>query len=109
MGALQPDCVPREGHSLRRKLDANGRRTVIAGRTPSGLEQREVPAQRWSPWPRHDEDELAAPLVVPVAEGAGLGLYLCQNLSNLLGGSLYFSSEFGKGSVFTLALAAKGA
>ena len=40
------------------------------------------------------------------AEGAGLGLYLCQNLSNVLGGSLYFTSEFGKGSVFTLSMKA---
>jgi two-component system sensor histidine kinase/response regulator len=38
------------------------------------------------------------------AEGAGLGLYLCQNLASLLGGSLQFSSEFGKGSTFTLVL-----
>ncbi len=38
------------------------------------------------------------------AEGAGLGLYLCQNLASLLGGSLRFSSEFGAGSTFTLAL-----
>jgi two-component system sensor histidine kinase/response regulator len=37
-------------------------------------------------------------------EGAGLGLYLCQNLANLLGGKLSFSSEFGRGSVFTLTL-----
>jgi len=41
------------------------------------------------------------------AEGAGLGLYLSQNLANLLGGSLFFSSDFGKGSVFTLALKTK--
>jgi two-component system sensor histidine kinase/response regulator len=38
------------------------------------------------------------------AEGAGLGLYLCQNLANLLGGRLYFTSQFGVGSTFTLAL-----
>jgi two-component system sensor histidine kinase/response regulator len=38
------------------------------------------------------------------AEGAGLGLYLCQNLANLLGGSLQFSSKFGTGSTFTLVL-----
>jgi signal transduction histidine kinase len=38
------------------------------------------------------------------AEGAGLGLYLCQNLANLIGGSLFFTSEFGTGSTFTLAL-----
>ena len=41
------------------------------------------------------------------AEGAGLGLYLCQNLANLLGGNLYFNSEFGNGSTFTLALREK--
>jgi two-component system sensor histidine kinase/response regulator len=32
------------------------------------------------------------------AEGAGLGLYLCQNLANLIGGSLFFKSDFGHGS-----------
>jgi signal transduction histidine kinase len=42
-------------------------------------------------------------------EGAGLGLYLCQNLANLLGGRLGFSSEIGKGSTFTLALPEKKA
>jgi two-component system sensor histidine kinase/response regulator len=41
------------------------------------------------------------------AEGAGLGLYLCQNLANLLGGSLRLSSEFGVGSTFTLVLREK--
>jgi signal transduction histidine kinase len=41
------------------------------------------------------------------AEGAGLGLYLSQNLANLLGGSLFFHSDFGQGSVFTLALKRK--
>ena len=41
------------------------------------------------------------------AEGAGLGLYLCQNLASLLGGSLLFSSQFGAGSTFTLVLPAK--
>jgi two-component system sensor histidine kinase/response regulator len=40
-------------------------------------------------------------------EGAGLGLYLCQNLANLLGGKLTFTSEFGHGSVFTLTLSHK--
>ncbi|MDB5918939.1 MAG: hybrid sensor histidine kinase/response regulator [Massilia sp.] len=43
------------------------------------------------------------------AEGAGLGLYLCKNLADLLGGSLQFSSEFGTGSLFTLVLRQKQA
>ncbi|HEY0488746.1 MAG TPA: response regulator [Telluria sp.] len=37
-------------------------------------------------------------------EGAGLGLYLCQNLASLLGGELTLASEFGQGSRFTLSL-----
>nr|WP_315253566.1 response regulator [uncultured Duganella sp.] len=41
------------------------------------------------------------------AEGAGLGLYLCQNLANLIGGTLFFKSDFGHGSTFTLALPTK--
>jgi two-component system sensor histidine kinase/response regulator len=41
------------------------------------------------------------------AEGAGLGLYLCQNLASLLGGKLTFTSEFGSGSTFVLALPAQ--
>ncbi|OFA04468.1 hybrid sensor histidine kinase/response regulator [Duganella sp. HH101] len=43
------------------------------------------------------------------AEGAGLGLYLCQNLANLIGGSLFFNSDFGHGSTFTLALPQRSA
>ena len=41
------------------------------------------------------------------AEGAGLGLYLCQNLANLLGGGLSLVSEYGHGSTFTLTLREK--
>ena len=37
-------------------------------------------------------------------EGAGLGLYLCQNLASLLGGHLMLASEFGRGSTFTLTI-----
>ena len=40
-------------------------------------------------------------------EGAGLGLYLCQNLASLLGGKLSFTSRFGVGSTFTLTLGGK--
>jgi signal transduction histidine kinase len=40
-------------------------------------------------------------------EGAGLGLYLCQNLAALLGGHLYFNSDVGKGTTFVLALPEK--
>ena len=40
-------------------------------------------------------------------EGAGLGLYLCQNLANLLGATLSFSSEYGQGSTFTLTVPAR--
>jgi two-component system sensor histidine kinase/response regulator len=38
------------------------------------------------------------------AEGAGLGLYLCQNLASLLGGTLFFDSTFGSGSTFTFSI-----
>ncbi|MEG1324783.1 MAG: response regulator, partial [Janthinobacterium sp.] len=34
-------------------------------------------------------------------EGAGLGLYLCQNLANAIGGALFFNSDYGSGSTFT--------
>ena len=40
------------------------------------------------------------------AEGAGLGLYLCQNLANVIGATLSFQSDFGSGSTFTLTLPA---
>lgn len=40
-------------------------------------------------------------------EGAGLGLYLCQNLANLLGGKLTFTSVLGQGSTFTLSIQEK--
>jgi protein-histidine pros-kinase len=35
-------------------------------------------------------------------EGSGLGLHLSQKLARLMGGKITFSSEFGKGSTFTL-------
>ncbi len=38
------------------------------------------------------------------AGGTGLGLHLSRSLTALLGGDLHVSSEFGKGSVFTLTL-----
>jgi PAS domain S-box-containing protein len=38
------------------------------------------------------------------AGGTGLGLHLSQKLAELLEGSLSFTSEFGKGSTFTLSL-----
>ncbi|MBV8636999.1 MAG: PAS domain S-box protein [Candidatus Eremiobacteraeota bacterium] len=37
-------------------------------------------------------------------EGAGLGLYLSEKLARLLGGHIRFTSEFGKGSTFTLVM-----
>lgn len=37
-------------------------------------------------------------------EGTGLGLYLSQKLATLLGGNIVFTSECGKGSLFTLRL-----
>ncbi len=42
-------------------------------------------------------------------EGTGLGLYLSQKLTGLLGGSLEFTSEYGQGSTFTLTLRAREA
>ncbi|MTW03311.1 PAS domain-containing sensor histidine kinase [Pseudoduganella ginsengisoli] len=38
------------------------------------------------------------------AEGAGLGLHLCQKLAKLLDGEIQFESRHGEGSVFTLAV-----
>jgi protein-histidine pros-kinase len=37
-------------------------------------------------------------------EGTGLGLHLSQKLAGLLGGTITYSSEYGKGSTFTLQL-----
>jgi PAS domain S-box-containing protein len=34
-------------------------------------------------------------------EGTGLGLYICQRLAGLLGGTIEFTSELGEGSVFS--------
>ncbi len=34
-------------------------------------------------------------------EGTGLGLYICQRLAGLLGGTIEFTTEIGKGSVFS--------
>ena len=36
--------------------------------------------------------------------GAGLGLSICQKLTNLLGGKIWFESEYGHGSCFYLSL-----
>jgi PAS domain S-box-containing protein len=37
-------------------------------------------------------------------EGSGLGLYLCRRLAKLLGGEIRVTSEYGRGSCFTLSL-----
>lgn len=41
-------------------------------------------------------------------EGTGLGLVICRRLANLLGGEIHASSEWGKGTVFTITLPMKG-
>jgi signal transduction histidine kinase len=37
-------------------------------------------------------------------EGTGLGLHLSQKLASLMGGSIHFHSDYGKGSSFWLSL-----
>jgi protein-histidine pros-kinase len=37
-------------------------------------------------------------------EGTGLGLYICQTLSSLIGAEITFTSEVGRGTTFTLTL-----
>ncbi|MBI2934608.1 MAG: PAS domain S-box protein [Chloroflexi bacterium] len=37
-------------------------------------------------------------------EGTGLGLHLSKKLAELIGGDIYFESQFGKGSIFKLVL-----
>ena len=41
-------------------------------------------------------------------EGTGLGLHLCKNLADVLGGTITIDSQYGKGSVFTLLLPLNG-
>ena len=55
---------------------------------------------------KEDLDKLFKPFsrMDEKTEGVGLGLYLSKKLANLLGGDIYIKSEFGKGSVFTLAI-----
>ena len=48
--------------------------------------------------------EQLEPLHALHAEGTGLGLFLCRNLTAMLGGELKMTSEYGSGSTFTLFL-----
>jgi protein-histidine pros-kinase len=40
----------------------------------------------------------------PRREGTGLGLHLSQKMAEVLGGTISFQSEFGRGSTFSLIL-----
>jgi signal transduction histidine kinase/CheY-like chemotaxis protein len=45
--------------------------------------------------------EFNLPTLINSNDSNGLGLFICNKLAKLLGGSLYIKSEYGKGSTFT--------
>jgi signal transduction histidine kinase len=48
-------------------------------------------------------EQIGSPTASPL-EGTGLGLYICQTLSSLIGGEISFTSEIDRGTTFTLSL-----
>jgi len=92
------DAMPRGGHlAVRTCLIQNTSASfpqvlVEIGDSGSGMSEQFI------------QDELFAPFVTTKQRGLGLGLYTCQQIIRMHGGSIRVYSELGRGTVFSVYL-----